>query len=160
MSSADPVFSFEDDHETRAEICGSILRSLPEWFGIESAVEEYVRGARDLPFIRIDIDGAAVGFCSLKVNFGINADLYVLGILKEYHGKGIGTRMIGFIEGYCREKGIPYMSVKTLSSGHPDENYAMTRKFYEKCGFVPFEEFPALWGEESPCLFMLKRVAG
>lgn len=33
-----------------------------------------------------------------------------------------------------------------------------TRKFYEKCGFVPFDEFLTLWGDDNPCLYMLKEV--
>ena len=151
-------FRFEPDASRKTEICGRILRSLPEWFGIESAIEEYILGVRNLPFIRIEADGEVIGFCSLKVNFGINADLYVLGISREYHGIGIGTKLMDFIEEYCRGKGIPYMTVKTLSSRHPDRNYAKTRRFYEKCGFRAFEEFPDLWGEASPCLYMLKRT--
>ena len=68
--------------------------------------------------------------------------------------------MVAFIEDYCRENEIPYMSVKTLSERHPDEFYTRTRKFYEKCGFIAFEEFPELWGKENPCLLMIKPVKG
>ena len=50
------------------------------------------------------------------------------------------------------------MTVKTLSERHPDKNYAKTRDFYEKCGFRVFEEFPELWGEANPCLYMIKEV--
>jgi hypothetical protein len=34
------------------------------------------------------------------------------------------------------------------------------RGFYLSCGFMPFEEFPDLWGEANPCLYMIRAVAG
>lgn len=149
---------FVSDPSEKSAICSRVLRALPEWFGIEEAIVEYTGKVRELPFIRIEINGSAVGFCALKVNFRVNTDLYVLGILREYQGMGLGTEMIEFIEDYCRREGIPYMTVKTLSGRHRDPSYALTRKFYEKCGFVPFEEFLTLWGEDNPCLYMLKKV--
>jgi ribosomal protein S18 acetylase RimI-like enzyme len=152
------TYAFEDDPESKSTICNSVLRSLPEWFGIEGAIRVYVDGVRDLLFLKVLHGGDPVGFCAVRISYGINADLYVLGILKEFHGRGIGTGMIEHIRDHCRSSDIPYMTVKTLSERHPDANYAKTRKFYEKCGFEAFEEFPTFWGESSPCLYMLLRV--
>lgn len=149
---------FEKDPGRKTGIANRILRSLPRWFGIEEAIVEYVESVKELPFITITLSDKVVGFCALKINYGINADLYVLGILRNFHGIGMGTRMVEFIQDYCRDKGIRYMTVKTLSEKHPDPNYMKTRKFYEKCGFLPLEEFPDLWGENNPCLYMLKEV--
>lgn len=150
--------NFENDPTKREEITNHILHALPEWFGIEESIVEYCEASRDLPMVIITEDEKPIGFCSLKVNYGVNCDLYVLGILPQYHRKGLGQRMIAFIEAYCRENHIPYMSVKTLSERHPDPFYAHTRAFYEKCGFIAFEEFPELWGKENPCLLMVKAV--
>ena len=131
-------------------------RSLPAWFGIESAIDEYVEKVRGLLFITATLHGKTVGFCAVKINYRINADLYVLGILEEYHRRGMGTRIVDFINDYCRQNEVPYMTVKTLSECHPDKNYAKTRRFYEKCGFRAFEEFPTLWGDANPCLYMIR----
>lgn len=34
----------------KSEICDQILRSLPDWFGIESSIREYVEDVEPLPF--------------------------------------------------------------------------------------------------------------
>ncbi|MEE4193668.1 MAG: GNAT family N-acetyltransferase [Anaerolineae bacterium] len=149
---------FEGDAVTRETIANNILRALPDWFGIEGAIVDYCESSTKLPMVVLYQDEEPIGFCSLKVNYAVNCDLVVLGILPQYHRQGLGERMIFFIEELCREKSIPYMSVKTLSERHPDEYYARTRKFYEKCGFIAFEEIPALWGEENPCLLMIKPI--
>jgi GNAT superfamily N-acetyltransferase len=149
---------FEEDADLRRLIADRILRALPAWFGIEEAIVDYCEASTKLPMVVV-VDGEKpIGFCSLKVNYGVNCDLYVLGILPEFHNKGLGKRMMAFIEEYCREQNIEYMSVKTLSESHPDAFYARTRKFYEKCGFIAFEEFPELWGPDNPCLLMIKPV--
>jgi ribosomal protein S18 acetylase RimI-like enzyme len=32
----------------------------------------------------------------------------------------------------------------------------MTRRFYEAIGFEPIEEFPTMWGNDNPCLLLVK----
>jgi ribosomal protein S18 acetylase RimI-like enzyme len=149
---------FQEDADQRKAIVDHILHALPEWFGIENAIVDLCEASANLPMVVI-VDGQEpIGFCSLKVNYGVNCDLYVLGILPEFHHQGLGQRMIAFIEEYCREQDIRYLSVKTLSESHPDAYYARTRRFYEKCGFIAFEEFPELWGTDNPCVLMIKPV--
>lgn len=149
---------FEEDFSKHWQITNDVLRALPEWFGLEDSIAEYCEESVRLPMVVLYLDEKPIGFCSFKTNFDVNCDLYVLGILPLYHHKGLGQQMVAFIEEHCREKRLPYMSVKTLSERHPDEFYARTRKFYEKCGFIAFEEFPELWGAENPCLLMIKPV--
>ncbi len=154
----DLEMGFERDPESKHRICNEVLRALPKWFGIEEAIREYAEAVRDLVFATASLYGKTVGFCAVKTHYGINADLYVLGVFQEFHGLGIGTRLVGFIEDYCREAGTLYMTVKTLGDRHPSEEYARTRRFYERCGFRPLEEFPTLWGAANPCLYMLKKI--
>ncbi|WP_419825670.1 hypothetical protein [Sphingomonas sp.] len=52
--------------------------------------------------------------------------------------------------------GIRWLTVKTLAASHPDPHYARTRAFYEAIGFQPLEVFPTLWGDDTPCLLMVK----
>jgi ribosomal protein S18 acetylase RimI-like enzyme len=157
---ADLEIEFETDPEEKRAVCDAILRSLPKWFGIEEAIVSYANDVRQLPFVTSSLYGKVIGFCAIKINFGVNAELYVLGLFEEFHGRGIGARMLAFVERFCRQREILYMTVKTLSHRDPDPNYAKTRKFYERCGFRAIEEFPSLWGEANPCLYMLKEVGG
>ncbi len=44
------------------EAVGRLLRGLPEWFGVESSIAEYVEAARTLPtLLAVDTEGEAVG---------------------------------------------------------------------------------------------------
>jgi ribosomal protein S18 acetylase RimI-like enzyme len=108
----------------------------------------------DLLVIRVF--GVIVGFCALKVHYGRACELYVLGITPELHGRGLGTMLVCAAFDHCRSKGCRYATVKTLSERHPDPHYARTRGFYTKVGFVALEEFPELWGEDHPCLYMIR----
>ena len=154
----DLIISPEMDPAGKQAICNEILRALPEWFGIEEAIIAYVRDVGTLPFIAARLYGKVIGFCAYRIHYRMNAELFVLGIFREFHRMGIGARMITAVQTICRSEHIPFMSVKTLSERHPDRNYALTRKFYEKLGFCGIEEFPDLWGESNPCLYMIKKV--
>ena len=155
---ADLKIAVETEHAAKSRICEEVLRALPKWFGIEEAVCEYVDNVKECLFVTATLYKKVIGFCAVSVNYDINADLYVLGIFEEFHGRRIGKRMMEFVNSYCKRNAIPYMTVKTLSEKHSDENYRKTRLFYESCGFRAFEEFPTLWGEDNPCLYMLKDV--
>jgi GNAT superfamily N-acetyltransferase len=74
---------------------------------------------------------------------------------RDHHGQGVGTAMVQAVEEDARERGVQLLEVKTLGASHPDSSYARTRHFYEQAGFLPLEE-THLWGEENPCLFMVK----
>ncbi|MGC9393941.1 MAG: GNAT family N-acetyltransferase [Anaerolineae bacterium] len=141
-------------------VCETILRALPEWFGIEEATAQYIRDVDELPTFVAWVDGHAVGFMSVKQHFPQAAELYVLGVMQEMHHRGIGRELLASVEAYLREQGVAYLQVKTLSASHPDKGYAKTRAFYEAVGFRPLEEFPTLWGEANPCLLMVKSVDG
>ncbi|MBN1879173.1 GNAT family N-acetyltransferase [bacterium] len=154
----DLTIGFESDPGTRQIVCNEILRALPNWFGIEQAVVDYVNDVRELPFVTAVLYGKVIGFCAIRIHFGINAEMAVLGIFEDFHGIGIGTRLFQFIEEFCRDQRIAIMTVKTLSASHPDPGYAATRRFYEHVGFRGMEEFPTLWGKANPCLYMMKRV--
>ncbi len=56
-----------------------------------------------------------------------------------------------------RARGARLLEVKSLGPSKDDPNYARTRQFCEKMGFLPLEE-TALWGSDTPCLIMVKPV--
>jgi hypothetical protein len=66
--------------------------------------------------------------------------------------------MVAAIEADARRSGVRLLEVKTLGPSHPDLGYARTRHFYETIGFLPLEETD-LWGEQNPCLIMVKPLA-
>jgi ribosomal protein S18 acetylase RimI-like enzyme len=146
---------FVEEPEARSELCREILRALPDWFGIEEAVDAYVRDVAGLPTFAAGRDG----FLALKQHTDAAAEIYVMGVRPESHRRGLGTALLEAAEAFLREREVEYLQVKTLGPSLPDEGYAATRSFYGARGFRPLEELTAIWGEANPCLIMVKQLA-
>ena len=156
------------NQEIKSAICNDILRSLPNWFAIESSITEYTNDVKDMPFyvafIKEDsikknfIKEKPIGFAAIKNHNLYTAEVYVMGVLEDYHRQGIGKALIYACEKYCITNKKEFLSVKTLDESHNDKNYAKTRRFYLEMGFKPLEVFPLLWGEDNPCLFLAKSI--
>lgn len=142
------------DSEEKARICTNILESLPDWFGIPSAINDYAKKVRDLPFWCAVIDGKPVGFVSVKIHHGCTAELLVMAVDKKFHRKGIGRKLVKTCKDFASDKGCVFLTVKTLSSDNNDVFYEQTRLFYLSMGFYPLETFTQIWGEADPCLLM------
>lgn len=144
--------------EEKSKVSNDILRSLPQWFGIESAILDYVNDVKSMDTWIAEINGDAIGFISINKHNPHTAEIHVMGIKEPYHQKQIGSQLVKLAEDCLSKEGFSFLSVKTLSESREDENYAKTRKFYLKNGFLPVEEFKTLWGEDNPCLFLVKAI--
>jgi len=144
--------------DEKSIICEEILNALPNWFGIPESIADYVIGVKDKPFYGVFDGEIAIGFVSIKVHGPHTAEIYVMGILENYHRKGIGRRIVQICEKYCRTHGMEFLTVKTLDEKNPDVYYKKTRLFYEVMGFKALEVFPLLWDECNPCLFLAKHI--
>ncbi len=137
--------------------CEQLLRGLPEWFGIESALVDYARATTELPTLMAQQDGENVGFLSLRQHNPSSAEIHCLAVRRDQHGRGWGRRLV---EESVRTLVAPtteFLQVKTLGPSRPDENYAATREFYLRLGFLPLEE-NQLWGEANPCLILVQSL--
>lgn len=146
------------DKEEKAKITNQILRMLPQWFGIESAIVEYVEGVKSNDFYAAFLSDSPVGFISIKSNNRYTSEIHVMAILKEFHNLGIGKQLIKTAEEEMVKTKVMFLMVKTLGSSHPDKNYECTREFYSRAGFYPLEEIKEIWGEQNPCLIMVKKL--
>ena len=68
--------------------------------------DEYIRLSRELPYWAAIEDGKPVGFIALKETGPYTAEICVMGILKEYHRKGIGHQLFDEFHKYAKEKAI------------------------------------------------------
>lgn len=152
-------FSIVGPHLNLGAECEKILRLLPEWFGVEQTVIEYGSEINTLPTFLIMVREQTAGFISIKQPFKESAELYVLGIRPEFHHQGLGRAAVESVAEYCRHRGTEYLQVKTLSPSNNWPAYESTRAFYISLGFKPLEEIPSLWGPESPCLQMIKKIS-
>lgn len=142
----------------KEQICESVLRDLPEWFGIEEATKHYIQEVKKYPFIAIYENQEAIGFYSLREENKDTLDMYVLGIKKQYHGKGFGTALQEYVFKWAKQRGYTYVMVLTLSKSHKDIGYSLTRDFYHKLGFVDLYESSKIWDEKNPTQIMVKKL--
>lgn len=135
-----------------------VLHALPDWFGIESATQEYVKNSLDYPVLGCMLQERLVGFVSLKQTSKETMELYVMGILPSFQHMSIGTRLIQDVMQYANTQGIHYLQVKTLSPEVKNPHYLNTYAFYRKLGFHDLEVLP-LWDDWNPCLIMIQKVS-
>jgi len=134
------------------------LRALPDWFGIEEANQQYVADTAVLPTFLAFHTNQPVGFLTLKLHTPYAAEIHVMAVLAEWHRHGVGRALLAASEAYLRTQRVEFLQVKTLSSRDPDVSYGRTRQFYLALGFRPLQEFPLLWGEDNPCLQLIKHL--
>ncbi len=111
----------------KGALCEAVLRSLPDWFGIEEAVRQYALDIDCLPTFLVMDGDRALGFLSVKIHNEYSAEVYVMGVRQEAQRQGIGRGLVGKAEAFLREQGIEYLQVKTLGPSRLDEHYARTR---------------------------------
>ena len=148
---------FIENMEEKESISRTILTQLPEWFGLPDSTKEYIQNSKDMPFWACFEEDKPIGFVVLKETSEFTAEIYVMGVLKEYHRNGIGRLLYETFEQYAKEQGYQFVQVKTVKKGRYKE-YDITNAFYEKLGFKEFECFPTLWDEWNPCQVYVKYI--
>ena len=138
------------DAAEKRRISRLILEALPDWFEIPETREEYIRGSADVPFFAAYAAEKPVGFLCLKETGKETVELCVMGVLKEYHRRGIGKKLFEKAKAVARQSGYSFLQVKTVQMGRY-EDYDKTNRFYLSLGFKEFEVFPTLWDEWNPC---------
>lgn len=138
------------DQEEKKKITRCILEALPDWFGIPEAREEYIKNSEEQMFFAATEQERVVGFIYLKETGKETVELYVMGVLREYHRRGIGRELFETAKACAASMGYSFIQVKTVQMGKYKE-YDDTNHFYVKMGFKEFEVFPTLWDEWNPC---------
>ena len=86
----------------------------------------------------------------MKETSHYTVEICVMGVKKEYHCLGIGSKLFEAFYQYAKEKGYEFIQVKTVREGmYPD--YDLTNAFYQKVGFRELECMEGLWDEANPC---------
>jgi ribosomal protein S18 acetylase RimI-like enzyme len=146
------------DNSKKTEYTNLILRKLPEWFGNERGLLNYVNTVYEYPFWAAFDNNNCIGFFSGKIHYNRTGDIYVCGIDPNYHGKGIGTALYKKLEEYFIKNNCEYIIVQTLCEIAKYEPYLRTKNFYIKLGFKELISFKEIWDEENPLLIMIKNI--
>ena len=96
-----------------------------------------------------------VGFAGLRRYGEHSVEIDVIGVVKHLHRSGIGRMLLQFIESELLDESTKLLHMKTLAPSKDDANYAETRKFWLRSGFIPLEE-NSMWDDFNPCLIMVK----
>lgn len=142
----------------KSALCADVIKTLPDWFGILEANENYIAGMANRDVFAAYVEGQPVGLIALKYHFNETAEIWWMGIKPGHHRQGIGQELFATAKGHAAAKGCRQMIVNTLSARSSDEYYARTRVFYLKMGFRPlFEDH----GENpvNPMMWMILPLA-
>lgn len=134
----------------KEQIARRVLENLPDWFGLKQSRETYIRESKDQSFFAAVENAETLGFLCLKETGKDTLELSVMGVLKEYHHRGIGRKLFETARSFAKEKGYSFLQVKTVQMGHYRE-YDATNAFYLSLGFKELEVFPTLWDPWNPC---------
>lgn len=131
-------------------ISRKILESLHDWFELDESREKYIADSSEWVFFAAKELEEYVGFICLKETGKKTVELEVMGVLKEYHRKGIGRALFEEARKNALQAGYSFIQVKTVKMG-VYEDYDITNRFYLSLGFEEFEVIEELWGEDNPC---------
>ena len=138
------------DEDAKREIARQVLESLTEWFEIPEAREDYIEKSAGQLFFAATEAAAPIGFLYLRETGKDTVELFVMGVVKEYHRHGVGRRLVEAAKDAAWKSGYSFMQVKTVQMGRYAE-FDRTNRFYLAMGFREFEVFPALWDAGNPC---------
>lgn len=136
--------------EQKREISRKILEALHDWFELDESRENYIAESSGWMFFAAKEANDYVGFLCLKETGRRTVELAVMGVLKEYHRKGVGRALFESAREAAVQEGYAFMQVKTVKMG-VYEDYDITNHFYLSLGFEEFEVIEELWGKDNPC---------
>lgn len=136
----------------------AVLRSLPQWFGIEHALVAYAADSATLPTFAAEVDGKLVGFLSLKQHFPASWEVHGMAVMAGLRNQGLGSLLLQHAERHVIQQGGRYLQVKTVAETRAGAPYTETRTFYQAQGFTPLEIFPTLWDANNPALQLVKAL--
>lgn len=144
--------------------CEDVLRSLPQWFGIEEALLMYADDTLRFPtFAAVEGEGERerfVGFVSLREHFPQAWEIHCIAVHAASRNAGCGRALVAHAESWLIARSVSVLQVKTVAARSQSEAYWQTGEFYKRAGFQPLEVFPLLWSPNNPCLQLVKFLAG
>ena len=109
--------------------------------------------------VRPDESGEVVGVALVRRHFPTSAELHLIAVRGDQHGRGLGRALVEAAERDLRDAGVRILQVHTVGPSREDPFYARTRGFYERLGFTPLQELDRIdW--DGPTLVLVKPLGG
>ncbi len=112
-----------------------------------SLVDEYFKGDRDYNFIVAALENKVIGYACYGPTPLTSGtwDIYWIAILREFHGKKIGSTMITRVENEIQKRGGRLILAETSSK----KSYEPTRRFYEKMNYKIVSKIDKFYSEQD-----------
>ena len=140
----------------KASFVKKVLDDLPDWFEFEEAKVNYAQRSEIYDTYIISENNYDIGFLIVKETSKDAIEIYCLGILQAFRSKGYGRLLVHEVLNLYRES-HGFVQVKTLDYGI-DKYYDQTIGFYKSLGFLKLETINEIWGEDNPCMIMVKSL--
>lgn len=144
-------------NSTHIEDCLGIARKLPQYF-TQEGIETLSRDIKTHRLFLVAESGEVRGFITLSLKYRHVAEISWLAVKPEHQRKGYGTAMVNFVTAELKKREVRLLEVKTLSPEANYPPYELTRRFYEKSGFVLIDiidPYPG-WEPGNPCAIYVK----
>jgi GNAT superfamily N-acetyltransferase len=151
-----------------AAACDAVIASLPSFFGDPTGVRDCAQAVRSqrgwVAVIDGLVDGAVAGFITLHPHFEDSAEITWMAVHADHRRGGIGRLLIDAACAASSAAGARMLCVLTLGPSVPEpddssgDNYAGTRTFYRKMGFVPLRELGLREWNDSHALILARAL--
>ncbi|MEM6805233.1 MAG: GNAT family N-acetyltransferase [Bacteroidota bacterium] len=111
--------------------------------------------SEDIWFTAIEkAEAISIAYCAPEKLTNGTYNLYAIGVRSDLQDKGIGGKMMDYLENLLREKGHRILIVET--SGTPD--LELTREFYRKKGYTQEASIREFWDEGDDKIIFWKSL--
>jgi ribosomal protein S18 acetylase RimI-like enzyme len=138
--------------------CLEVIRSLPEWYGYEGAVEDVARALESQAGF-VALDGSTVaGFVAIEPAYDESLEITYLAVHADHRRSGLGKSLVHAVADLARQRGVASVCLLTLGPSSGSTHYAETVGFYQAIGFWRTKElYLSSWGG-APTLVMVAAV--
>jgi ribosomal protein S18 acetylase RimI-like enzyme len=112
-----------------------VIRSLPEWFGYEGAVDA-VATALGSEEGFVALEGSVVaGFVASQPVFEESIEITYLAVHADHRRSGFGRLLVRAVADFARARDVPSVCLLTLGPSAGSADQAETISFYRATGF-------------------------
>ena len=96
----------------------------------------------------------SIGYCAPERLTEGTYNLYAIAVRKDFQGKGIGEKMMNYIEDRLKQNGDRILIVETSSS----DDFKLTRKFYENLDYTKEAVIRDFWEDGDDKVIYWKKL--
>lgn len=144
-------------NEKHIDACLSIAKALREYF-TKAGITTMSKDLRNhLLYVAMELNEVR-GFVTIQPKNEQIAEISWMAVKLNYQHQGIGSALIDRITNDLRSQKIRLLEVKTLSDTIEYHPYEITRRFFEKMGFILLETIDPYpeWEPGNPCAIYVR----